>query len=127
MAMTMALDGGNYYAQWGGDWALWAGTAIKFSDRTHVQRRIRYNEFGDYSFVADVNITVVPGFVVTPGIGWKHIDDDDDFDFNDERRPVGRLRPYPVHVLIERSSDQEKPGGQPPGFFYASERIANSE
>ena len=89
MAMILSLDGGNYYAQWGGDWAFWAGTAIKFSDRTTFNAEFGYNELGDYSLVADVNITVVPGFVVTPGVGWKHTDDGDDFDFNDDDDEFG--------------------------------------
>ena len=80
----LVFSGGNYYAQWGGEYAFWAGTAIKFSDRTTFNAEFGYNELGDYSLVADVNITVVPGFVVTPGVGWKHTDDGDDFDFDDD-------------------------------------------
>jgi opacity protein-like surface antigen len=71
-------NGGNYYATWGGDWAIWAGTAIKVNDRITLNGEFGYNDFGDYSFDADVNITVVPGFVVTPGVGYKHIDVTDD-------------------------------------------------
>ena len=70
----LIVNGGNYYATWGGEWAFWAGTAIKFSDRTTFNAEFGYNELGDYSLVADVNITVVPGFVVTPGVGWMHTD-----------------------------------------------------
>ena len=51
---------------------------IKFNDRITFNAEFGYNDFGDYSLVADVNITVVPGFVVTPGVGWKHTDDGDD-------------------------------------------------
>jgi opacity protein-like surface antigen len=71
-------NGGNYYATWGGDWAIWAGTAIKVNDRITLNGEFGYNDFGDYSVDADVNITVVPGFVVTPGVGWKHFDAIDD-------------------------------------------------
>jgi hypothetical protein len=35
-----------------------------------------YNDFSDYSIDADVNFTVVPGFVVTPGVGFRHGDGD---------------------------------------------------
>jgi len=69
-------NGGNFYATWGGDWALWAGTAVKFNDRFTFNAEFGYNELNDYSIDADVNITVVPGFVVTPGIGFRHGDGD---------------------------------------------------
>jgi hypothetical protein len=65
-------NGGNYYAQWGGDWAIWAGGAVKFNDRFTFNAEFGYNDFEDYSIVGDVNIVVVPNFVVTPGIGFKH-------------------------------------------------------
>jgi hypothetical protein len=73
-------SGGNYYAQWGGDWAVWAGGSARFNDRIKFNAEFGYNDFEDYSAVADVNITVVPNFVVTPGIGYFHDDGvDDDF------------------------------------------------
>jgi hypothetical protein len=65
-------SGGNYYAQWGGDWAIWAGGSARFNDRIKANVEFGYNDFEDYSIDGDVNITVVPNFVVTPGIGWKH-------------------------------------------------------
>jgi len=69
-------SGGNYYAQWGGDWALWAGAGINFNERITLNLEGGYNELNDYSLDADVNITVVPGFVVTPGVGFRHGDGD---------------------------------------------------
>ena len=68
--------GGNYYAQWGGEWALWAGAAVNINERITLNGEFGYNELSDYSFDADVNITVVPGFVVTPGVGFRHGDGD---------------------------------------------------
>jgi opacity protein-like surface antigen len=85
-------NGGNYYATWGGDWAIWAGTAIKFSDRLTFNAEFGYNDFGEYSVDADVNITVVPGFVVTPGVGWKHTDNGDFVDFDDDDEFGGYVR-----------------------------------
>jgi hypothetical protein len=67
-------DQGNYYAQWGGDWGLWVGAAWHISDRYTLNGEFDYNELGDYSFDVDVNVVVVPGFVVTPGIGYKNND-----------------------------------------------------
>lgn len=71
-------NGGNYYAQWGGDWALWVGGAVNVNERVTLNGEFGYNDFGDYSADVDVNLTVVPGFVVTPGVGFKHFDAIDD-------------------------------------------------
>jgi hypothetical protein len=71
-----ANNGGNFYAVWGGDWAVWAGGAVHFNDRTTLNAEFGYNELADWSIDADVNFTVVPGFVVTPGIGFRHGDGD---------------------------------------------------
>ena len=67
-------NGGNYYATWGGDWAIWAGGAVNVNDRITLNAEFGYNDFSDWSADADVNIVVVPGFVVTPGIGFRHGD-----------------------------------------------------
>jgi hypothetical protein len=72
-------NGGNYYATWGGDWAVWAGGSARFNDTFKWNVEFGYNDFGDYSIVSDVNVTVVPGFVVTPGVGYKHQDGNDNF------------------------------------------------
>jgi hypothetical protein len=69
---------GNYYAQWGGDWALWAGGTVTFNDRVAANMEFGYNELGDWSLDGDVGVTVVPGFDVTPGVGYTHTDDSDD-------------------------------------------------
>ena len=71
-------NGGNYYATWGGDWGLWVGAAVNVNERVTLNGEFGYNDFGDYSVVADVNLTVVPGFVVTPGIAYQHFDTVDD-------------------------------------------------
>jgi opacity protein-like surface antigen len=69
-------SGGNFYATWGGDWALWAGGAVNVSDRITLNAEFGYNEFSDYSIDVDANFTVVPGLVVTPGVGFRHGDGD---------------------------------------------------
>lgn len=69
-------SGGNYYAAWGGDWGLWAGAAAKFNDQFKLNGQFSMNDLEDYAAVADLNITVVPGFVVTPGVAYTHGDGD---------------------------------------------------
>jgi hypothetical protein len=85
-------SGGNYYATWGGDWAAWVGGAIKFDDRFTFNAEFGINDLDDYSIDADVNIVVVPNFVVTPGVGWKHTDNGNVFEANDEDQFGGYLR-----------------------------------
>ena len=75
-------------------WQCLATSAIAYT----LNGEFGYNELGDYSFDADVNIIVVPGFVVTPGVGYMHTTTIDGAD--DDRRAVGRLPPHPVHLLI---------------------------
>jgi hypothetical protein len=67
-------NGGNFYATWGGDYAFWVGGAWHINDRTTLNAEAGYNAFKDWSVDVDVNYTVVPGFVVTPGIGFRHGD-----------------------------------------------------
>jgi hypothetical protein len=69
-------NGGNFYATWGGDWGLWAGGAVHINDRLTLNAEFGLNELSDYSADVDLNVTVVPGFVVTPGIGFRHGDGD---------------------------------------------------
>ena len=88
-------DDGNYYAQWGGEWGLWVGGSWHISDRYTLNGEFDYNEQGDYSFDMDVNVVVVPGFVVTPGVGYKNNDAG-----RTTTRAVGRLPAHPVHLLI---------------------------
>jgi opacity protein-like surface antigen len=73
---SYANNGGNFYATWGGDWAIWAGGAVNVNDRITLNGEFGYNALADWSIDADVNVTVVPGFVVTPGVGFRHGDGD---------------------------------------------------
>jgi opacity protein-like surface antigen len=74
--VSYAKNGGNFYAVWGGDWAIWAGGAVNVNDRVTLNAEFGYNELADWSVDADVNLTVVPGLVVTPGVGFRHGDGD---------------------------------------------------
>ena len=58
--------------------ACGSAAQVHFNEQFTLNGEFGYNDFGDYSAVADVNIKVVPGFVVTPGVGYKHIDATDD-------------------------------------------------
>ena len=69
-------SGGNFYAAWGGDWGLWVGAAAKFNDTFKLNGQFSMSDLEDYAAVADLNITVVPGFVVTPGVAYTQGDGD---------------------------------------------------
>ena len=62
------------------------------NDRLTLNGEFGYNEFSDYSLDADVNITVVPGFVVTPGVGYRHGDGDADSPYAEGDNWGGYLR-----------------------------------
>jgi len=85
-------NGGNFYATWGGDWGLWAGGAVHINDRLTLNAEFGLNELSDYSADVDLNVTVVPGFVVTPGIGFRHGDGDPLSPFVAEDQWGGYLR-----------------------------------
>jgi opacity protein-like surface antigen len=85
-------NGGNFYATWGGDWAIWAGGALHINDRATLNAEFGYNQLNDYSVDVDLNYTLVPGFVVTPGIGFRHGDGDPISQFPDDDQWGGYLR-----------------------------------
>jgi hypothetical protein len=85
-------NGGNFYATWGGDWGLWTGGAVHINDRLTLNAEFGLNELSDWSADVDMNIVVVPGFVVTPGIGYRHGDGEPLSPFPDENQWGGYLR-----------------------------------
>ena len=87
-----ADNGGNFYATWGGDWAIWAGGALHINDRATLNAEFGYNELADYSIDVDLNYTLVPGFVVTPGVAFRHGDGDALSQFPDDDQWGGYLR-----------------------------------
>ncbi|MEQ1943941.1 porin [Mesorhizobium sp. VNQ89] len=58
----------NYYAQWGGDWAVWGGGAWKFNEKATFNFEIGYDDAENFSAVANVAYELVPGFTVTPEV-----------------------------------------------------------
>jgi hypothetical protein len=78
-------DGPNYYANWGGDWAVWGGGTWTVSEKTKINVQVSYDEEENFAAVANVNYELVPGLVITPEIVYvDNLDDDDDIDTDDE-------------------------------------------
>ena len=63
-------DSPNYYAPWGGRWAIWAGGSFMATDKATVNVQVSYDDLEDFAFVANVAYEVVPNFVVTPEIAY---------------------------------------------------------
>lgn len=64
----------NWYGQWEGDWAAWAGFAAKVSDKATVNGQGAYESEGTYAFALNVNYELVPGFMITPEINYTKFD-----------------------------------------------------
>jgi hypothetical protein len=84
---VITSNGSNYYAPWGGDWAIWGGTAIKFNEKATFNAEVGYDDFEDFSVAANVRYELVPGFAITPEVVYSDnfnsdFDDADAWGFN---------------------------------------------
>jgi len=77
------LGNGNFYANWGGDWAVWGGVTAKVSEKAAVNVQLSYDDFDNFAAVANVAYQVVPGLTVTPEVAYvdNFEDDTDDGSF----------------------------------------------
>ncbi|MBS3650691.1 porin [Pseudaminobacter sp. 19-2017] len=73
-------QGTNFYAPWGGDWAVWGGTAIQLNEKATFNAQLGYDDFENFSAVANVAYELVPGFVVTPEVAYVDNFDEDNSD-----------------------------------------------
>lgn len=80
-------DSNNYYAQWNGDWAVWAGANVQVTDKLAFYTQAAYDEDENFAFVADLPVTVVDGFTVTPELAYR-----DNFNIPDADAWGGYLR-----------------------------------
>ena len=78
-----AIDSPNYYAGWGGDWAIWGGGTWKFNEKTAFNVQISYDELEDFAAVANVAYELVPNFTITPEVQYFDNFNDDFGDDND--------------------------------------------
>ncbi|MCX7303557.1 MAG: porin [Hyphomicrobiales bacterium] len=63
-------DSPNFYAPWGGEWAVWAGASLKLTDKATFNVQASYDKVEDFALVANIAYEVVPNFVVTPEIAY---------------------------------------------------------
>jgi hypothetical protein len=71
-------SGTNFYAPWGGDWAIWGGTAIKFNEKATFNAEVGYDDFENFSVAANIAYELVPNFTITPEVVYT-----DNFDLDD--------------------------------------------
>lgn len=76
-------DSPNYYAPWGGQWAVWAGGSFMLTDKATLNVQASYDEMEDFAIVANVAYELVPNFVVTPEIAYIDSFNDDLKDWYD--------------------------------------------
>jgi hypothetical protein len=74
-------DSPNFYAPWGGEWAVWAGGSLKLSDKATFNVQASYDQVEDFAIVANVAYEVVPDFVITPEIVYMNNFDGDMEDY----------------------------------------------
>jgi hypothetical protein len=81
-------DSPNYYAPWGGEWAVWVGGAWKFTEQATMNFEVGYDDFEDFSVAANVDYELVPNFHIIPEVVYydrsDYIDDEDGVDADDE-------------------------------------------
>ncbi len=82
-------DSPNYYAPWGGEWAVWVGGAWKFTEQTTFNFEVGYDDLEDFSVAANIDYELVPNFHIIPEI--VYVDNfNDDFDAPDwDRSELG--------------------------------------
>jgi hypothetical protein len=64
----------NWFGEWEGDWAAWAGFSAKLTDKATLNGQGAYEEEGTYAFALNVAYELVPGFVITPEINYTKFD-----------------------------------------------------
>ena len=77
-------DSPNFYAGWGGDWALWTGGSWKFNEQATLNVQVSYDDLENFAAVANVAYELVPNFVITPEISYVDNFGDFEDDFDDE-------------------------------------------
>lgn len=60
----------QFYGVWGGEWAAWVGGTAKVSETTALNAQVSLDGDENFAAVANVVYEMVPGFSVTPEIGY---------------------------------------------------------
>ena len=71
-----AVGVNSYFANWEGDYALWAGLSAKLWEKATLNGQVGYEEYGNISASLNVRYKAIPGFDITPEITYTSYDDD---------------------------------------------------
>ena len=77
----------QFYGVWGGEWAAWAGATAKVSEKTALNVQLSWDGDENFAAVANAVYEMVPGFSVTPEIGYY-----ENFSFADSGEFGGMVR-----------------------------------
>ena len=78
--ITTTFDGPNYYGNWDGEWAIWGGGSVEVTEKATFNVQLAYDDFENFSAVANVAYEVVPGFMITPEVAYADNFEDSDLD-----------------------------------------------
>jgi hypothetical protein len=88
--LTLFLMGGwgstnnvdrNFYKQWGGDWAVWAGGTYTINQKTSLNAQFSYDERKNFGVAANIAYDIVPGFTITAEVDYLNAGEFDNADF----------------------------------------------
>ncbi|MDR0254091.1 MAG: porin [Brucellaceae bacterium] len=65
----------SFYGQWGGDWAVWGGTAYKYNGKTTFNVQSAYDASKTFAAAANVTYQMLPGLVLIPEITYTRWND----------------------------------------------------
>ncbi len=74
---TTTISNLNYYGNWGGDWAVWGGGRWVVTEKAAINVQLAYDDFENFSAVANVDYELVPGFTITPELAYADNFDDE--------------------------------------------------
>ncbi|RLP25367.1 porin [Mesorhizobium sp. YM1C-6-2] len=80
-------DAQNYYAPWGGEWAVWVGGAWQFNEKTTLNFEVGYDDLENFSTAVNVDYELVNNFHIIPEIVYV-----DNFDTDPDDNWGGFLR-----------------------------------
>ena len=72
-------DNLNYYAQWGGDWAVWVGGAWQINEKSTFNFEVGYDDWENLSVAANIDYEIVPNLHIIPEVVYYDNLGDDPF------------------------------------------------
>ncbi len=93
------------YANWGGEWAGWAGATYKLTPKTNLNAQISYSAVKTFATSVNIAYTLVPGFVITPELTYVSWNDDRVVkgENNDEKHLFNKKSAFQGMIRLQRS------------------------